>query len=210
MEMSRDAGSIPAASTQSGCTTRLDSNKARQFPLVGLVRLAGVAPAAASDTSGEQIWPATRQIPHPHRSHRSTGHVDAVGVHRFFLKQPLDALNEPPHLLARLFLHLVRHLASTDARPDLDRLWHEEIAFFGHRLEEMPAAIFAAITFSLCALPATALQKKHRRIPLTVLQVLRFRACVKQGTVVCGFETAVVGTLELIEVGRISVADAYA
>ena len=38
MEMSRDAGSIPAASTQSGSTTRLDSNKARQRPLAGLGR----------------------------------------------------------------------------------------------------------------------------------------------------------------------------
>ncbi len=30
MEMSRDAGSIPAASTQTGSKTRLEPNKARQ------------------------------------------------------------------------------------------------------------------------------------------------------------------------------------
>ena len=40
--MSRDAGSIPAASTQSGSTTRLDSNKARQDNLAGLGRLVHV------------------------------------------------------------------------------------------------------------------------------------------------------------------------
>ena len=42
MEISRDAGSIPAASTQSGCTTRLDSNKARQDNLAGLGRFVHV------------------------------------------------------------------------------------------------------------------------------------------------------------------------
>jgi len=42
MEMSRDAGSIPAASTQTGCTTRLDSNKARQDNLAGLACLVRV------------------------------------------------------------------------------------------------------------------------------------------------------------------------
>lgn len=39
MKMSRDAGSNPAASTHTGCTTRLDRNKARQSPLPGFVRL---------------------------------------------------------------------------------------------------------------------------------------------------------------------------
>ena len=42
VEMSRDAGSIPAASTQSGCTTRLDEHKARQVKLAGLARLVHV------------------------------------------------------------------------------------------------------------------------------------------------------------------------
>jgi len=42
METSRDAGSIPAASTQTGCTTRLDSTKARQHQLAGLALLVHV------------------------------------------------------------------------------------------------------------------------------------------------------------------------
>ncbi len=42
MEMSRDAGSIPAASTQMGSTTRLDSTKARWPPPAGLVRFVHV------------------------------------------------------------------------------------------------------------------------------------------------------------------------
>ena len=43
MEILRDGGSIPPASTQTGSTTRLDSNKARQSPLAGLGRFVRVS-----------------------------------------------------------------------------------------------------------------------------------------------------------------------
>ena len=43
MEMSRDAGSIPAASTKTGSTTRLETNKARWSPPAGLARFVGVS-----------------------------------------------------------------------------------------------------------------------------------------------------------------------
>ena len=43
METSRDAGSIPAASTKTGYTTRLETNKARWSPPAGLVRFVHIS-----------------------------------------------------------------------------------------------------------------------------------------------------------------------
>ena len=55
--MSRDAGSIPAASTQTGCTTRLERKKARQYQLAGLGRFVHVDRDLRDidHTRGEQI-----------------------------------------------------------------------------------------------------------------------------------------------------------
>ncbi len=83
MEMSRDAGSIPAASTHSGCTTRLDSNRARQSPLAGLGRfgpriagfatigvvargrIAGLTPAVFAPKSLELAQESRNHVIHP-------------------------------------------------------------------------------------------------------------------------------------------------
>jgi len=55
--VSRDAGSIPAASTQTGCTTRLERKKARQYQLAGLGRFVHVDRDLRDidHTRGEQI-----------------------------------------------------------------------------------------------------------------------------------------------------------
>ena len=55
--IAQDAGSIPAASTQTGCTTRLERKKARQYQLAGLGRFVHVDRDLRDidHTRGEQI-----------------------------------------------------------------------------------------------------------------------------------------------------------